>query len=59
MGGMHGSYASNIYLTDADFMIAIGCRFDDRLTGNPKHLLRMQRLFILMWIRLRLARLLR
>ena len=23
-------------MTDADFMIAIGCRFDDRLTGNPK-----------------------
>ena len=36
MGGMHGSYASNIAMTDADFMIAIGCRFDDRLTGNPK-----------------------
>ena len=36
MGGMHGSYAANIAMTDADFMIAIGCRFDDRLTGNPK-----------------------
>lgn len=36
MGGMHGSYAANIAMTDADFMLAIGCRFDDRLTGNPK-----------------------
>lgn len=36
MGGMHGSYAANIAMTEADFMIAIGCRFDDRLTGNPK-----------------------
>ena len=36
MGGMHGSYAANIAMTDADFMISIGCRFDDRLTGNPK-----------------------
>lgn len=36
MGGMHGSYAANIAMTDADFIIAIGCRFDDRLTGNPK-----------------------
>lgn len=34
MGGMHGSYASNMALTDADFMINIGARFDDRLTGN-------------------------
>ena len=36
MGGMHGSYAANIAMTEADFMISIGCRFDDRLTGNPK-----------------------
>ncbi|WP_162011859.1 acetolactate synthase large subunit [Streptococcus sp. S784/96/1] len=34
MGGMHGSYASNMALTDADFIINIGARFDDRLTGN-------------------------
>lgn len=36
MGGMHGSFATNIAMTEADFMISIGCRFDDRLTGNPK-----------------------
>ena len=36
MGGMHGSFAANIAMTEADFMISIGCRFDDRLTGNPK-----------------------
>ena len=34
MGGMHGSYASNMALTNADFIINIGARFDDRLTGN-------------------------
>lgn len=34
MGGMHGSYASNMALTDADYIINIGARFDDRLTGN-------------------------
>ena len=33
---MHGSFAANIAMTEADFMISIGCRFDDRLTGNPK-----------------------
>lgn len=34
MGGMHGSYAANMALTDADYIINIGSRFDDRLTGN-------------------------
>ena len=36
MGGMHGSYAANIAMTETDFMINLGSRFDDRLTGNPK-----------------------
>ena len=36
MGGMHGSFTANIAMTETDFMISIGCRFDDRLTGNPK-----------------------
>ncbi|HGQ5523366.1 TPA: acetolactate synthase large subunit [Streptococcus pneumoniae] len=36
MGGMHGSFAANIAMTEADFMISIGSRFDDHLTGNPK-----------------------
>ncbi|CIV44517.1 acetolactate synthase large subunit [Streptococcus pneumoniae] len=36
MGGMHGSFAANIAMTETDFMISIGSRFDDRLTGNPK-----------------------
>lgn len=35
MGGMHGSYASNMALMECDFMIDFGCRFADRLTGNP------------------------
>lgn len=36
MGGMHGSYASNMALTECDFLINFGSRFADRLTGNPK-----------------------
>ncbi|MGT2930376.1 acetolactate synthase large subunit [Streptococcus dentasini] len=36
MGGMHGSYASNMAMTHCDFMINFGSRFADRLTGNPK-----------------------
>lgn len=35
MGGMHGSYASNMALMECDFMINFGCRFADRLTGKP------------------------
>src|SRR5699024_1992733 len=37
MGGMHGSYAANMALYEADLLINIGARFDDRLTGNLKN----------------------
>jgi acetolactate synthase-1/2/3 large subunit len=32
--GMHGSYASNMGMTHADLLIALGVRFDDRVTGR-------------------------
>ncbi|WP_251942659.1 biosynthetic-type acetolactate synthase large subunit [Staphylococcus sp. Marseille-Q5304] len=35
MGGMHGSYASNMALTECDLLINFGSRFDDRLASNP------------------------
>ncbi len=34
---MHGTYTSNMALTDCDLLINIGARFDDRLTGNLDH----------------------
>lgn len=34
MGGMHGSFASNQAIINADLLINIGSRFDDRLTGK-------------------------
>jgi acetolactate synthase-1/2/3 large subunit len=34
--GMHGNYAPNILTNEADVIIAIGMRFDDRVTGNLK-----------------------
>lgn len=34
MGGMHGTYAANMALYEADLLINIGARFDDRLTGK-------------------------
>ncbi|WP_156854806.1 biosynthetic-type acetolactate synthase large subunit [Oceanobacillus sp. AG] len=34
MGGMHGTYTANMAIYEADFLINIGARFDDRLTGK-------------------------
>ena len=34
MVGMHGNYAPNVLTNDCDVLIAIGMRFDDRVTGN-------------------------
>ena len=33
MVGMHGSYAANVAMNEADVVIAAGVRFDDRATG--------------------------
>ena len=34
MLGMHGSYASNMMVAKSDLLIAVGARFDDRVTGR-------------------------
>lgn len=34
--GMHGNYGANTLTNQADLIIAIGMRFDDRVTGNLK-----------------------
>ncbi len=34
MLGMHGSYASNMAMSETDLIIALGARFDDRVTGK-------------------------
>jgi acetolactate synthase-1/2/3 large subunit len=34
MPGMHGSYAANMAMTNSDLLIALGVRFDDRVTGR-------------------------
>jgi acetolactate synthase I/II/III large subunit len=34
MLGMHGNYATNIMCNECDVMVAIGMRFDDRVTGD-------------------------
>ena len=34
MVGMHGTYAANMAMNDADLIISLGARFDDRVTGK-------------------------
>jgi acetolactate synthase-1/2/3 large subunit len=36
MPGMHGTYTAITAIQKADVLIAVGVRFDDRVTGNPK-----------------------
>ncbi len=36
MLGMHGNYGPNIKTNEADLIIAVGMRFDDRVTGDVK-----------------------
>ncbi|MDE0309262.1 MAG: biosynthetic-type acetolactate synthase large subunit [Acidiferrobacterales bacterium] len=34
MLGMHGTYEANLAMHDCDVMLAVGARFDDRITGD-------------------------
>jgi len=34
MVGMHGTYAANMAMNDADLIVSLGARFDDRVTGK-------------------------
>ncbi len=37
MPGMHGFYSAITAMQQSDLLIAIGARFDDRVTGDPRH----------------------
>ena len=37
MVGMHGNYGPNVLTNKCDLLLAIGMRFDDRVTGNLDH----------------------
>lgn len=43
MLGMHGSAWCNFAMDEADLVIALGARFDDRVTGNPKEFIKNAR----------------
>lgn len=36
MIGMHGTKTSNLGVSECDLLVALGARFSDRVTGNPK-----------------------
>ncbi len=37
MLGMHGTYEANMAMHDCDVLLAVGARFDDRVTGEIEH----------------------
>ncbi|MCS7214049.1 MAG: biosynthetic-type acetolactate synthase large subunit [Candidatus Calescibacterium sp.] len=37
MLGMHGTYTANMAINNSDLIIAVGSRFDDRVTGNVEY----------------------
>ena len=39
MLGMHGTYEANMTMHHADVILAVGVRFDDRVTNNVKKIL--------------------
>ncbi|HEY7840010.1 MAG TPA: biosynthetic-type acetolactate synthase large subunit [Gammaproteobacteria bacterium] len=42
--GMHGSKAANVAVNEADLVIAIGVRFDDRVTGKVSEFIKQGRI---------------
>lgn len=46
MLGMHGTYEANMAMQNADVILAVGARFDDRVIGNPTHFLSVPRTII-------------
>lgn len=42
--GMHGNYAPNVLTNDCDVLLAIGMRFDDRVTGDVQRYAKQARL---------------
>lgn len=46
MLGMHGTIEANNAMQNCDVLLAVGARFDDRVIGNPKHFLSVERKII-------------
>ncbi len=46
MLGMHGTLEANYAMQNCDVLLAVGARFDDRVIGNPKHFMQVDRKII-------------
>ena len=46
MLGMHGTIKANNAMQNCDVLLAVGARFDDRVIGNPKHFMSVERKII-------------
>ncbi|MEG0936511.1 MAG: acetolactate synthase 3 catalytic subunit [Comamonas sp.] len=46
MLGMHGTIEANNAMQNSDVLLAVGARFDDRVIGNPKHFMSVERKII-------------
>ena len=46
MRGMHGTIEANNAMQNCDVLLAVGARFDDRVVGNPKHFMSVERKII-------------
>ena len=46
MLGMHGTIEANNAMQNCDVLLALGARFDDRVIGNPKHFMSVERKII-------------
>ena len=46
MLGMHGTIEANNAMQHSDVILAVGARFDDRVIGNPKHFMSVDRKII-------------
>ena len=46
MLGMHGTIEANNTMQNCDVLLAVGARFDDRVVGNPKHFMSVERKII-------------
>ena len=46
MLGMHGTIEANNTMQNCDVLLAVGARFDDRVIGNPKHFMSVERKII-------------
>lgn len=50
MIGMHGTKTSNLGVSECDLLVALGARFSDRVTGNPKKFAENARIISWMWM---------